>query len=396
MSTIEILSPVHIGTGALVEPVCYKIANGKAERYSMIDAMRSAKKETLLDPTVITRITTASSKQDYLALFLTRNYAGTPLYTMKWEIAFNPFQKSSRINGSSEIFEQIKALDRPIIPGSSIKGSVECALKYAFLKENIEKVKRNADRFLSSKKPNATDDLFFLKLVFGDDTVNENRQLYGDFLKDLYGALECADVSFEKMEACQITRCHYDDSKKDMKLGAAETISPGQTAAVSQVIRMNSDKKHFLREIKGYGKNRICSELIEWFFNERNLIEALHVYAADMITSESIEGSMEMFEDMGDVLTEQIRDLKAALKDAGKSRNTAIVRIGKYGTYFYKTVSWLFKSQMYDLYEDYFDKVFSPAPRGKNKPDANSMPITIPVMNDGDRDWLPGFIRITL
>ena len=118
MSTFEILTPIHVGTGETIEPVCFQVNGSVAKRYSLADVVSSMSPERLCDPNLLLNLTNNKSKMDYYRIFKTDHIQGTPMYKVTWNIDLDVHQEviSVKSGGSQVIHEQIKSLGKPIIP----------------------------------------------------------------------------------------------------------------------------------------------------------------------------------------------------------------------------------------------------------------------------------------
>ena len=74
--------------------------------------------------------------------------------------------------------------------------------------------------------------------------------------------------------------------------------------------------------------------------------------------------------------------------------NTVVLRVGNSTNYFAKTISYLIKNNDPGLYKECFWQHFAPVKKGKTKPDERTMPKTRMIYSNGEKDYLPGFIKI--
>lgn len=68
--------------------------------------------------------------------------------------------------------------------------------------------------------------------------------------------------------------------------------------------------------------------------------------------------------------------------------------MGNSTNYFAKTVSYLIKYNDPGLYTECFWQRFAPVGKGKTKPNEKTMPKTRMIYSNGEKDYLPGFIKI--
>lgn len=410
MSKVTVLSPVHIGTGAVVDPVCYRIRDHRAQRYDLAQITSAVKLEDMSDPKVLRRIMCARSKNDYYRLFNTRNIEGDPQYTLQWDLddhdlfAINGKKSGSR--GSNDIYEQVKTLGKPVIPGSTIKGAIECAFKYNFLKSHLTQVKENYASFAKwPQKP--TSDLFWLQLVYGNRQIQSKRQFYSDFINQLYGCLSCPDLIFKTMAAYRIKRYSDQMKREPMGLGIAETIAKDQVCYPDSLFEILEDRCSAL-QVLGYASDPVCSEIMTCFLSRSFLIESLQVYQMDLTASEKMASCSdlsydefpskysEVFAEIDTYLNEN-ETVQNAIVNASRTRNTVILRLGKYTGYFYKTVSWLFRNEMGEDFIHDFKHLFSPSSNTQNP---KTFPATISLFyekNENSCLILPsGYIQVEI
>lgn len=396
---ISVLTPVHIGTGNEIEPVCYLCRGHIAERYTMEDLLASIPADKLLNVNNLRRLSSGvDSKKDFYSLFQLKpgtRIRTAPLYSLYWpeDISLQSYIQggSNKKHGSLLVAEQLKALGKPIIPGSTLKGAIECAFKYAFLKDHEKEVSRHLESYCNriSQKQNgkfqmysSTPALFFLELVYG--LTSKEAEQYADFIKDLYGCLEVSDIPFEEMEILDVYSYPMDPDKKETPMGLAEHIRSGSSQIMDYPIRVNTFRVEILE--KKYRFDPIQKELKERFCSLENLQKAIRLYTADMVSTDVLPDDMSL-----DGL-ERIQNLASASEG---NRKRLLLRVGKNTTYFFKTVSRLFEMNNHDLFVQYFAPVFAPVnPSAKNGPDPENFPRSFAFAESPDEIWPTGFIQI--
>ncbi|WP_323091022.1 RAMP superfamily CRISPR-associated protein [Allobaculum sp. JKK-2023] len=383
---VTILTPVHVGNGVNVEPVCYLCKNGVASRYAIEDLLSSLPAEKLLDPANLNRLARGSdSKRDFYSIFNTRSVPeAKPLYCLDWYEpetlqAYLSKSKGNRKAGSLEVAEQVKALNLPIIPGSTLKGAIECAFKYTLLKKNYGKVSKNLLTFCQSVKK-TTPSLFYLQLIYGLDQKQASK--YDDFVRDLYGCLLVQDLSFRSMELLAVDRYYYDPAKTEYSCGLSEHISSGEVALTEFPFRIDEFRKELL--VKKYPMDAIQRELIESFCSKEKLIEAIRTYSTDMIENDDLPPDLDL---------SGLGKVRMLAEQQNTKKNSFVMRLGQNTTYFFKTVSRLFYLNDRELFEEYFGQVFSPASmKGKNAPDPTDFPRTFSFAVTPTDLWATGFV----
>ncbi len=124
---VEVLSPVHVGSGYEISPMEYVIDN-KFYRVDMDSLFR--------DETFNTDDFIENAK--FGAFYLGKFYREVAKKHKKYVVEMTDSAKHSLENKKTEVREYIKTGGRIYIPGSSIKGSIRTAILWHILKENAE------------------------------------------------------------------------------------------------------------------------------------------------------------------------------------------------------------------------------------------------------------------
>ena len=143
MITVKIITPVHIGTGDLIESPCFHRENesDKWYRYSFSDLIGQLPTQVVLDERLLGELAR---------------------YNVKKKMLYSAFEKYVKYNGMKPIYEveycgdnsdakdiqeQIKTNGKPYIPGSSIKGALLHAwfyyeIKHILIQDSLRKFLR--------------------------------------------------------------------------------------------------------------------------------------------------------------------------------------------------------------------------------------------------------------
>lgn len=387
---ITILTPVHVGTGRTIEPVCYICKNGIASCYAMEDLLESLPTDKLLDPANLSRLARGTdSKRDFYSVFKSNKLpSAKPLYRLNWYEpetlqSYLMKAKGGRKAGSLEVSEQIKALNTPIIPGSTLKGAIECAFKYNLLKTHYDKVHSHLEEYCQNAR-GSTPELFYLQLIYGLSAAQARKQ-YGDFVKDLYGCLQVRDIPFHAMELLAVMRYPYDSRKKEYSCGLAEHIGSGDSTSIEFPFEINAFKVQQLE--RKYPMDSIQTELVNHFCSKEKLLEAIRTYYADMVNEDDLPDDLNL---------SGLDQVETAIRKQ-KNQKSFVMRVGQNTTYFFKTVSRLIQQRDRELFENrtYFENVFSPTKlRGKNAPNPQDFPRTFSFAQTPEDLWPTGFIEI--
>lgn len=409
MNKIEIITPVHIGSGDKIESPCFYRENDDdtvAKRYSFSDILSQLPPSVLTDPRFLRNLSRSQNnkKAQYQNIDRYINYSKlNELYCVKDE---NEYDLSE---SGYDIYEQIKDLDKPYIPGSSIKGALINAWFYYLVKINLlnnRNLRKNIDSVLSSKdfkeRSNANQKTIF-NYLFSDTKDHSN------FMKDLQSCLVCRDLYFNQIEVLWSERI---GSGKEMQqtipLSYKECIQANQTI-YSEFMYVDEDKKdRIYTNLDSYIDKRLSDsekkkikkhyEIILNGFKESVILKACNIFTQDVLELDAIPKYQTLYHNRRyDIINAQTQKLQEEIKKSQKTKEkVAYLRIGNSTNYFSKTISLLFKKQLPDLYKEYFDFVLSPNSSKKSKTRANkeNVPKTRVVYSSYDQAYLPGFIKI--
>ena len=214
---IKTLSPVHVGTGNRIGCICYSETNQRSivNCYDTEDVVISIPSSMYLDESYLRMLKSAKADNESVNSRL--------LNEIRYDSLKPKYQ--AYINGNlnyQETDEQVKTLNKPYVPGSSIKGTIMHALLYRTIKENYRSC--------------AIEEYIDLILDKGRTNRVTTESLYGHVLKsrDAYkiiaGFLLCEDLYFEKIGMYKRCRINTGKENRDMPLPNCEAILPGQTA----------------------------------------------------------------------------------------------------------------------------------------------------------------------
>lgn len=372
---IKTLTPIHIGSGEVERTFSYGYNrnNDTFSRYDIADLFLEISSERILDNSFLSRISKQKTNETFNSLFSGVNFSKVkPLYLLANDI-YN--YNDTKFEG--EVYLQIKSLNRPYIPGSSIKGTIMTAIIYDYSKKNF-------DALLNCVNQNKTNinNLDFKKIV--ESIVSYRNQPLAkeekDVLNQFASCIECEDVYFDSVSLTQATRIGTGSKNiGTMNLGYRECISANQEAEC-ELFRVNEVKKEMLlRELAN--RNNASQQLnrfITEYLNKEKIIDILSVYTKAMIQEE-----YESF-----VMREESALLEM-VKRIEKKKN--ILRIGNSTNYWFKSISKLVKDANPKYYHENFMSVFG---KNKRKARSNSMPKTRVIFGGVNEDYLAGFIEI--
>lgn len=374
---IDIITPVHVGTGETKFAFEYHETNGKMYNYHTSDIFREIPTNILLDQKFLkslTQLTNNRSTKVYLNTTLNR-YVKYNSLTPQYELAMD--MKDKNINydfDRKSIAVQIKSLNKAFIPGSTIKGAIFNAIEYEFLRLTLCKSKISFQCNLQS-----IDDIYEELYPKKGEEINIKN-----FLNVLRSCLICRDISFDRMRLVAAKRLKITDNDKEIPLPHYETIDHSQTA-IDNFIIIDKKKLDILKH--KYCKEPYYNDLMK-LFNYHNMQIACRNYFKDMIKEElDMNDQYQYYAKIG---------LENALKSLMKIDKGFYLRIGKNTNYFFKTISYLFKKYKPEYYEKYFNDMFTPVKEKPNRPHPtfDMMPVTRTYYYDDNYDYYPGIIKI--
>lgn len=395
---IQTLTPVHIGTGETIEPVCFQPSGKNPSvlnyyRFQDVMSLIPMNKETYIR--FLTDLAANSNKRDFYRQIAGNTRKLSPVYQVKWNFSRSfeqEFYTTRRKKGQMmTINEQVKSLAEPIIPGSSIKGAVECALKYSFLKSNLSLIRNNIDRYCRQQKGKKTRDSFLFSLVYGesDHSLLLQRE---EFLKALNSCISVRDIQFHDLELLSANLYHLDADKSNKDFGTAfcEVIpAKAETESVS-VIQI---VEHRVRRVKEqYGNDPKCRELIALFTDLDVIRQAVNDYGRDTLKALDNSDYQDLYDYIGSGSYSVIKNVFKQTDVFGMKPSKMILRLGAETFYFSKTVSWLFKMEFPDHFDYFFDSVFSPV----KKADPEYFPDTTKMFENDKEAWLPGYVSFEI
>ena len=143
-----------------------------------------------------------------------------------------------------------------------------------------------------------------------------------------------------------------------------------------------------LKHLKDKYKEKPYSTLVNSFKRDV-FFKACNAFTKDILSVDMDKKYFNFYERFVGI-NEQLNEIKKELENP----NTAVLRVGNSTNYFAKTVSYLIKYNDPGLYKECFWKHFAPLDKGKTKPNERTMPKTRMIYSNGEKDYLPGFIKI--
>ena len=379
---ISIISPVHIGTGNVKLSFEYNKHGNVIYNYDLQKLFSYIPEKKLLDAKFLESlchlkngISTRDTMNNFLRMDIDYEKI-SPQYQLRAD--FTEIQKKN-------IAEQLKSLNKPFIPGSSLKGAVMTAIYYDFISEHLKSFCQYIKK--SVKNKNNINIFNFLRYYYH----YPKDLIY--FQKLFANCFMFTDVFFDKMVLVHAIRNKVDDDdEKNLAINDYECIDVKQECE-SNIIIINDSRKEALKHL--YKHKQYYKDFVK-YIDIKKIIEVCQNYFKDNISEE-----IEMEKDNSYYVKEGLdKKLNEFYEDTVS--NGFYMRIGANTNYFFKTVSYLIKKNDSNLYNKYFYKVFSPKdkpkdePKGKNKayPLPDKMPATRTIYVDDLYAYYPGVIKI--
>lgn len=376
MDKITVLTPVHIATGNDIEMPCYHEVNDiTVNRYRFTDILSQLPPKVLTDPRLLNELSSRQPSKKLLYRYIHQyvDYSKlTPLYNLEYTY------DESLSEARNDVSEQMHDLHKPFIPGSTIKGTLLNSWKYYLLKLNYDQIRPNIYKQI---KDGQNKNLDFHELMFGE-SLDKN---YENFYKELYSCLQCQDIYFSQMELFFAGR---EGSNRDMSGSIPTTykecIPPLQT---TDLVLFHFDEFK-LNVLKDKYKEKPYITLIN-SFKHKVFFKACNAFTKDILGADMDKNYFNFYESFVGI-NEKLNEIKKELENP----NTVVLRVGNSTNYFVKTISYLIKNNDPGLYKECFWQHFAPVNKGKTKPNERTMPKTRMIYSNGEKDYLPGFIKI--
>lgn len=376
MDKITILTPVHIATGNDIEMPCYHEVNDvTVNRYRFTDILSQLPPKVMTDPRLLNELSSRQPSKKLLYRYIHQyvDYSKlTPLYNLEYTY------DESLSEARNDVSEQMHDLHKPFIPGSTIKGTLLNSWKYYLLKLNYDQIRPNIYKQI---KNGQNKNLDFHELMFGKSLDKDHENFY----KELYSCLQCQDIYFNEMELFFAGR---EGSNRDMSGSIPTTykecIPPLQT---TNLVLFHFDEFK-LNVLKDKYKEKPYITLIN-SFKRKVFLKSCNAFTKDILDADMDKKYFNFYESFVGI-NEQLNEIKKELENP----NTVVLRVGNSTNYFAKTVSYLIKYNDPGLYTECFWQRFAPVNKGKTKPNERTMPKTRMIYSNGEKDYLPGFIKI--
>ena len=331
---ISILTPVHISSGN--KNACFLYHPDKNDHfncYRIEDLLQFIPPQKLLE--LQPDNASNNGKKDIIKLF--NNYVNynqlKPQYFLFYK--FKPFSK--------DVTEQVKSLNKPYIPGSSIKGAIMNAIIFNLLNDNKEKIKEFLNNF--DKRSTKSLQKSLMTYLFGKD--------FEEIFKLFSSCICCEDIFFDTMILCDSDRLNMKNNNRNQsqEFNKFECIDNLQEKKTNLFMIDQTRQKVFLNK---YSNKEIIKKL-RIFFNKRNIIIACRNYFRTVIKDDKkyfIEDQFDYFKESDFEGRDQIINFLNTISFDNK--DICYLRIGNSTNYFYKSISIFIKKNFYEFYDNNF------------------------------------------
>jgi CRISPR-associated protein Csm5 len=220
---IEVISPVHIGSGDTISPIEYVIED-KFYRVEMDKLFGDERFDT------DGFIEDAKAGALYLGASNSELAKKHVRYTLDISQSTRTSLQGLIGSRSSEVREHIKTKDDVYIPGSSIKGAIRTVILWWVLKNDrqlLEKAERYLEillnaRNLSERIENARNFEDIKREIERNQNLKQNSDVYMDVLEEIAGR-EVEKIKKKVSKLSKIKREHVDDEIEKLVFGADPT-----------------------------------------------------------------------------------------------------------------------------------------------------------------------------
>lgn len=320
--TVEPITPIHIGTGNILTPLEYKTILTKAgNRYvrfssdSILSRIATDKNLAL----EFEKITQSNDMKKYHEFFDKNCSSDDVLYTC---LVTDEFRKKYFENkqkdptqNAAQVYEIFRDADspHPVIPGSSLKGSIRTAVLQGLLNQ------------VSDNDYNKLEDEFnFLK---------DNQKKSFD-LKLQKKILQCTDAKTDPFRAIEIADCKF-DGRNGQIVGLVKNISALKNGELKAIEKLQIQIEAIFGSM--IGSDKISESALRINENLQNLngvskritIKDIIDFCNDFYINQFEEEYENFYKNAYDKV-DLISKLKMILNNSVKEKNTFILRVGRF------------------------------------------------------------------
>lgn len=318
--TVEPITPIHIGTGNILTPLEYKTGN-KYLRFSSDSILSriAADKSLSLE---FEKTTQSNDMSKYHEFFDKNCSYDDVLYTclMTDEFRKKYFENKQKdpTQNAAQVYEIFRDTNspHPVIPGSSLKGSIRTAVLQGLLNQ------------ITDAEYNKLEDEFnFLK-------DNQKKSFDAKLQKKI---LQHTDAKTDPFRAVEIADCKF-DGRNGQIVGLVKNISTLKNGELKAIEKLQIQVEAILGSI--IGSDKISESVLRINEKLQNLNGVSRRITADTIINFCNEFYIKQFEDEYEFFYKNAYDkvdliskLKIILSNSIKEKNTFIVRVGRFSQF---------------------------------------------------------------
>jgi len=362
---IEVLSPLHIGSGKKYKPIDYIEKKDEVLIFDEQDVIEHINPKFVLDNEMLRTISSSGSRREYfknLDYLIDRGIINKRILSQVRISA----KKGCRDLKTKEIDATMRDIYGPYIPGSTIKGLIRTAIFYDYvMKKGINYI-QNAVKVIRKNYKLTIDDII-------TDVISDNRKK--DISKDPFRFLSIQDVNITEDRVSIEQESLFNIDTSPYPGNVIEVIIEDSFTEVFKIkIRINEE------QFTALGMN---DDLIE-YFNEEKILEVLHNYSRDLLEEEINYFKVHNYREFN--TQEIVKELKKY--EEINTKETPVIRIGKSTGYLSHTIGLAVKKLDPRYYEgEFLNQVVKPPKRNEKY----SFPKTRKFIGDVTSPKLLGF-----
>lgn len=378
---IDVVSPVHVGTGEKNMPFLYDEWKGNYYRYLITDLLLK----------MPDGLNTYSLYDDLKSFDQSKDTKKKMIDLFRKNVHYKELKSAYALKkegniGNNYVFEQVKALDKPIIPGSTIKGAIENAIIYCFIEDYYDECIKDELAGLIVSSPadikKYSDEKTYLSMIFG-----VSKTECKEFLHDVFSCLLCSDITLSNMSIYEGLRISA-KNKKGQPVGAFECISANQSAKGNFVTFDKKNKRLIKYEGMSYMEDFIL------MFEKENMMRACNDCFQECLDSDYEEELNRIWKGKPynfSKYNQEIDDFRDY-----ESETSCYIRLGKNTNWNFKGLGLLFKNLDDSFFKRNFKNLFSPTNENLKDEKIDLFPCTRTIyVTANDDAHFPGVIKLS-
>lgn len=376
---IDVVSPVHVGTGEKNMPFLYDEWKGNYYRYLITDLLLK----------MPDGLNTYSLYDDLKSFDQSKDTKKKMIDLFRKNVHYKEIKSVYALKkegniGNNYVFEQVKALDKPIIPGSTIKGAIENVVIYSFLTDYYDEcIKDNLPKKELQSKTDIkkySNEVTYLSMIFDVDKTECE-----EFLHDVFSCLLCSDITFNNMSIFEGIRLN---KTRPQPICAFECIASNQSLR-GNFIQFDSNN----RRLDKYEGMSYMEDFISRFQKE-NIIQACNKFSKDCLKSDFNEKLNSIYEK--DTYDYDIHNTVTDTLWYHESETSCYLRVGKNTNWNIKGLGLLFKKMDKDFFKKNFKNLFSPTEEELEDAKMELFPCSRTIyINENEEAFFPGVIKLS-